>query len=354
MISYSIGIVVPVYKVKKDYLEYCVNSLISQTYTNIRIVLVDDASPDECGMWCDEMAKWDERITVFHHEVNKGLPGARNTGVSSLETDYVIFVDADDWIEKNSCELLNAEINERIADVYLYSGFLDYRDKTIKCQYIYDHHALFVTEREKTNLESRYLLDQTRIHVDNSFPVQSANCRMVSTKLFKEKGLRFTEIRFAEDAIFHLDSTEIAASVEYLRYNLYHYRNTAGSMINSYRPNCDSEQISVMNALWNFSERNNKDKYFFKQLYYVSFVSMQMCIWQKYFNENNKDQFLKRRRECLKLFKKEPYHSTLKHISFRQLRTNQKVKYLLMRLTMYNTMVKLRNINKRHIGELSQ
>ena len=80
----TIGIVVPVYKVKKVFLDECINSILNQTYTDIRVALVDDCSPDECGRYCDEYAKTDSRIVVSHHKENKGLPEARNTGIRKL------------------------------------------------------------------------------------------------------------------------------------------------------------------------------------------------------------------------------------------------------------------------------
>ena len=77
-----ISIIVPVYKVEK-YLEKCVKSILKQTYTNLEIILVDDGSPDKCGQLCDELAKIDDRIKVFHKE-NGGLSDARNYGVHWL------------------------------------------------------------------------------------------------------------------------------------------------------------------------------------------------------------------------------------------------------------------------------
>ena len=105
MTDIIIGIVVPVYKVKKYYLDECINSILNQTYSNIRVALVDDCSPDECGEYCDEYAKKDERVIVLHHETNRGLPQARNSGIKALLNlvDWIMFVDSDDWIELDCC-----------------------------------------------------------------------------------------------------------------------------------------------------------------------------------------------------------------------------------------------------------
>lgn len=104
MESNKISIIVPVYKVEQ-YLERCVNSLISQTYKNIEIILVDDGSPDQCPQMCDDYASDDSRIRVLHKK-NGGLSDARNAGLRIATGEYVMYVDSDDYIEKNSCEKL--------------------------------------------------------------------------------------------------------------------------------------------------------------------------------------------------------------------------------------------------------
>lgn len=99
-----ISIIVPVYKVEK-YLRRCLDSIAAQTYTNFEVILVDDGSPDHCGEICDEYASNDIRFRVIHQK-NKGLSAARNTGIEACLGDYIMFVDSDDYIESNMCEVL--------------------------------------------------------------------------------------------------------------------------------------------------------------------------------------------------------------------------------------------------------
>lgn len=96
------SIVIPIYKVE-EYLVKCVDSVCNQTYRDIEIILVDDGSPDNCPIICDEYAKRDARIKVIHKE-NGGLSDARNSGLDVAMGDYVIFVDSDDYIELDACE----------------------------------------------------------------------------------------------------------------------------------------------------------------------------------------------------------------------------------------------------------
>ena len=90
-----ISVIVPVYNVEK-YLPECVESIISQTYGNLEIILVDDGSTDRSGKICDEFAEKDSRIVVIHQK-NSGVSAARNRGLDVCKGDYISFVDSDDY-----------------------------------------------------------------------------------------------------------------------------------------------------------------------------------------------------------------------------------------------------------------
>lgn len=100
----KISIIVPVYKVEKE-LSRCVQSILQQSYHNIEIILVDDGSPDHCPEMCDGYAAEDRRVHVIH-KVNGGLSDARNAGLRKASGKYVMYVDSDDYIEKDACERL--------------------------------------------------------------------------------------------------------------------------------------------------------------------------------------------------------------------------------------------------------
>ena len=91
-----ISVIVPVYKVEQ-YLDRCVESILVQTYRDFELLLVDDGSPDRCGVMCDEWAAKDSRIRVYH-KPNGGPSDTRNFGLDRAQGDCVMFVDADDWI----------------------------------------------------------------------------------------------------------------------------------------------------------------------------------------------------------------------------------------------------------------
>lgn len=110
-----ISIIVPIYKVEK-YLKKCVESILTQTYKNYELILVDDGSPDNCPVLCDEFAQRDSRIVVIHKK-NGGLSEARNEGLNIARGEYIGFVDSDDYIEPNMYELLLNKIVLTKADM---------------------------------------------------------------------------------------------------------------------------------------------------------------------------------------------------------------------------------------------
>lgn len=101
----EISIIVPIYNVEK-YLNRCVQSILSQTFTDFELLLIDDGSPDNCPQMCDNWEKIDNRITVIHKE-NGGLSDARNVGLEYSCGEWITFVDSDDWIHPEFLNLLH-------------------------------------------------------------------------------------------------------------------------------------------------------------------------------------------------------------------------------------------------------
>ena len=106
--SITISLIIPVYKVSA-YIERCLKSVIKQTYNHFECILVDDASPDDSIAKCERMIEeYDGPIQfrILHHQQNKGLSVARNTGIDAATGDYILFIDSDDLISNDCVEKL--------------------------------------------------------------------------------------------------------------------------------------------------------------------------------------------------------------------------------------------------------
>lgn len=113
-----ISIIVPVYNVE-NFLDYCISSIMKQTYTNFELILIDDNSKDSSGDLCDKWYKKDSRIRVVHHDRNKGLAAARNSGLDIAKGDLICFVDSDDFVTENYLETFMIGMSKTSADMIL-------------------------------------------------------------------------------------------------------------------------------------------------------------------------------------------------------------------------------------------
>lgn len=110
-----VSVIIPVYRVER-WLRKCVESVCGQTYPNLEILLIDDGSPDGCPEICEEYAGRDPRIRVVH-QINGGLSAARNAGLDMAQGDYIIFIDSDDWIDRQMIERLYWYAEQEQADL---------------------------------------------------------------------------------------------------------------------------------------------------------------------------------------------------------------------------------------------
>lgn len=127
----KISIIVPCYKVT-DFLPQCVESLMNQSYKDIEIILVDDGSPDDTGKLCDEYAKKDNRIKVVHKQ-NGGLVSARNAGYDVATGDWMMYVDGDDWLDSDCCQvMLDAVADKPDVDIVFWKCIQELGEQSIK------------------------------------------------------------------------------------------------------------------------------------------------------------------------------------------------------------------------------
>lgn len=110
-----ISTIIPVYNVEK-YLARCLDSVVSQTYSNLEIVIIDDGSTDCSGEICDRYKEQDQRIRVVH-QPNQGQAAARNQGMNVASGEYISFIDSDDWVERGYIETLYKSMSKSNSDI---------------------------------------------------------------------------------------------------------------------------------------------------------------------------------------------------------------------------------------------
>lgn len=226
----KLSIIVPVYNVQR-YLDECVQSIVSQTFTDWECILVDDGSTDGSGAMCDEWAKKDSRIKVIHKS-NGGLGSARNAGISVANGDFVAFVDSDDFVSENIFSFLFEKISANDLDAVwcaLYR-FFDDDPVTASVRHIPN---MFCTDRDCI-LNKMFL---QIISADNfSTEIPGTMCAAVYKKgIILENNLSVPDSRLtnSEDNHFNLMFLPFCERVMWVDEPLYYYRNNASSLSNS-------------------------------------------------------------------------------------------------------------------------
>ena len=124
-----VSVIVPIYNAEK-YLNECISSILSQSYKDFELILIDDGSTDKSQNICNEFAKKDLRITVVH-QGNSGVSAARNNGLKNAKGEFVAFVDSDDYVEKNWLELLVKAITTEEADIAVCGMKIDKQERIL-------------------------------------------------------------------------------------------------------------------------------------------------------------------------------------------------------------------------------
>lgn len=252
-----VSVIVPIYKVEK-YLEKCINSIISQTYTNLEIILVDDGSPDNCGKICESFKNKDSRIKVIHKE-NQGLGMARNSGLEIATGDYVVFVDSDDWIDNNMIELmLLRSINEN-ADIVVCGYKKCNEEKELQKVKTTDKLRIFDNKDDIIKYAVCPILGQDEIGENYKSRSMSVWINMYSMPLLKNNSLQFVSERIylTEDLFFNLKALLYSNKIVFMPECLYSYRYNPVSLSNGYRANKVELMQTMYNELYNILEKEN-------------------------------------------------------------------------------------------------
>lgn len=205
----KVSIVIPIYKAEK-YLPTCVDSVLGQTYKDLEVILVDDASPDRCGEICEEYAKKDSRVRVIHKE-NEGVSKARNAGLAIATGDYVQFVDSDDYLAEDMTKKLVEQMEQQNVDMVL-CGF-------------FEKNLNFERVSKAEEQPGIYTREQILINIMRN--PYSFHYGVLWNKLFKRellgKLLFSSDMDFGEDFIFNLHYLAHTEKITVIAEPLYYY-----------------------------------------------------------------------------------------------------------------------------------
>ena len=270
--SGRISVIIPVYKVEK-YLSRCVNSVLSQTYSVLEIILVDDGSPDNCPVICDEYAAKDARVCVIH-KANGGLSSARNAGLGICTGEWIFFIDSDDWL----------------ADENVLSDFME-KAKSEQSDFVYG----LMNRADDTNCSelkaNERFVDDDLFFLSNSYMFSACN-KLYAHTLFQR--IQFVTGRVNEDVdIIPLVFCK-AKKVSRLNRATYNYYFNPGSITRSaFSEKCFDMFKSVKNAYENFTGTEEQREVLYENLFGFQLFSTYIGIL-KIHHRKEREKYLKR------------------------------------------------------------
>lgn len=256
MTNPAVSVIVPVYNTAK-YLGQSVDSVLRQSFPDFELLLIDDGSTDESPAMCDAFARHDSRVRVVHQS-NRGLSGARNTGLDQARGDFVVFLDSDDWFgEETLASAVSAAELHRV-DVVLWPYVREYAARSLRRD-IFDFAAGSFSEAETRNIVCRRmvgLLGEELAHPDSADSLVTAWGKLYRRQLITDSQAQFTDLKTigsGEDALFNLQVLSQASSAYYLDSHLYHYRrDNVTSLTQSYKPGLSGQWSELHRQMRDF------------------------------------------------------------------------------------------------------
>lgn len=235
------SVIVPIYKVE-NYLMDCIKSVTAQRFEDLEVILVDDGSPDNCPLICDQLSNQDSRIQVIHKE-NGGPSSARNAGINAARGEYVVFLDGDDELHYNTLERLSLLLdNESNPDLAI-----------VNFSHCYNNEERVVVDNaEYLGKQNGSLPDLCEAYARNDVEVPwRAYQSIIRRSVFLDTGLRFNEeFAAAEDCDFffrlihHID-TYVLSDLCLVKYRAFR----SGSLINTQKFQTVYSQLNVFAAM---------------------------------------------------------------------------------------------------------
>ena len=257
----KVSIIVPIYNVER-YLEACIESILSQTYGNFELILVDDGSPDQCGIICDKYATQDSRIKVIHKE-NQGLGMARNTGLDYATGEFVCFVDSDDWLEQHAIEYRIRAQRKYDADIVMCNYQKRNDNKEVLYRYeIRNKECCYRGKEIEQEIFWPMIGQESMVRED--FTINMC----VWTNLYRRELIESEQIRFlsereylSEDICFNLQYLLSCKVAVMIPESLYCYRYNPTSLTSRYKGDEYQKAVALYNKVQSWAKQAKREEF---------------------------------------------------------------------------------------------
>lgn len=238
------SIIVPVYNTEK-YINQCLDSILNQKYKNFELILVDDGSTDGSSKICDEYAVHNDNVHTFHKE-NGGLSDARNFGIIHSRGEYLLFIDSDDFIAKNSLKSIEKYVSKTNMDVCFLKGYKYYEKNNIQEL----DEDFFLLQANGKEYIQKYVSQLKKLPA-------SACTKLINRKFALNNNLFFVKGMYSEDVEWFVRLMKCVENFGALNTPYYYYRqNRQGSITNS----VTEKNINSMVDIFEIHAKKNENK----------------------------------------------------------------------------------------------
>ena len=320
----EISIIIPFYNGEK-YLEKCLNSLLNQTYKNIKIYCIDDGSVDKSEKIVKTFMKNDKRIFYFYKE-NGGVSSARNFGIDLVKSKWITFVDVDDTLPKDAIEnYISNDMNN--YDIIIGKTKIVDREiiKTSRNQFEKTHEITNKNEIFESIFYNKEFTKYTYLDLPFS--------KLYSVSFIKMNNIKFTiGLKYGEDVIFNIKAVYKSKKIRFVNEFVYNYYINMESVSNCFDNNLIENYDFFLTELKKELKELNLDSLLKKEWNYFVFRQLVKFCRKYFFNTNNKKTKKENRRKFIETLKKDKYAKALKSIDTNLLSKKQKiVRYLMLR-----------------------
>ncbi len=315
----KVSVIVPVYNVQEQYLKTCIESLISQTYNDLEIILVDDGSPDNCGDICEKYALQDKRIKVIH-QINQGVSGARNRGIKEATGRWIAFVDSDDWIEPDMFQKAIEVVEKENVDLVVWNLYKNTQEEEkIQDSYKKDLIIRDVDKLEELNLSLLRTIpmrkDEIWIPTMNSYCV----CHLYKLNIIRENDLFFDhEIKQGEDRLFNYMYHMHIETLAYLNFPGYHYRLHSQSATHKFFEK-NIENSNLVNKRYYEVENKIKRDIRYTNAYNIRVAHVALMMIRKYYIHPDNHEKCNKVISFKKFVEEEPYKECIKKLDLSEM-----------------------------------
>ncbi len=331
----KVSIIVPVYNQEK-YLNKCLDSILEQTYRDFKCFLIDDGSTDSSPEILDEYAARDSRLCVVHKE-NEGASVARNVGFNMSESEYVCFLDSDDYLASNFIEVMLDKIISEDADVCT-CGHYQFTDETLISS-TYDYKEPVVLQDKM--LEGYLLPIIGKIYKEGylNYPGYIWG-RIYKRNIIEVKCFVSERLCLPEDDLFHMYLTPNLKKAVFIEDKLVYYRVNEASLTHSYRSNMWNRLKNRHKQVTEFFNNYPKSKAISERVWASGFFSVYVALRNAY-EKGTYNDFKKE----MKAVRRDPLiHDVFKNINYALLRPRQKMMVFLLKNNMYLTLYKAKRL----------